>query len=256
LRIAIAGLALLSCSNDPPSVVVELRSDLEIPRETNSLVARLQSSGRIIAEETYSLGEAPRDRWPQTLPVIAGEVRDQPIAFAAEARISRTGPSVVVGFGEVQFAFPASGSATVALDLPRSCIDDDRDGFGIGFGCKRPDCDDTDFSIPIPNFCPGLGAPDAGPIDATPDAGPVDAEPVDAAPDTGVPGPTCGTTTCNPDQTCLADQCWKSCTTNEDCGALSLGCIEEFGVCICRAPCFNGDQDCGPYECIDGCCNL
>jgi hypothetical protein len=253
-------LALLaiaaSCDDGAPSVIVEISSDLEIPRETNSLVARVQSDGRTIAEETYSLGDAPRDRWPQTLPLISGATYDERVSIAAEARLALTGPSVVVAYGEMEIEFPTSGSETVELALPRSCVDSDRDGFGIGFGCKRPDCDDTDSTIPSPNFCPGFGAPDAGPMDVGPiEAGP-DAGPIDAAPDSGVPGPTCGTTTCSADQTCLGDQCWKSCATNEDCGALALGCLEEFGVCICRAPCFNGDQDCGPYECIDGCCDL
>jgi hypothetical protein len=95
-----------------------------------------------------------------------------------------------------------------------------------------------------------------------PDGGVIDAGPVDGGMDSGVPpsdagGFACGVTTCTPDQTCLGDMCWTSCVTNEDCGELTLGCLENFGVCICRVPCFNGQQDCPTtYECIDGCCNI
>lgn len=249
-------LALLSCDDGPPAVILEIHSDLEIPRETNSLVARVQVDGRTIADETFTLGDPPRDRFPQTLPLIAGATYDDRVHVAAEARIALTGPSVVVGFGELDVAFPRSGSDTVRLDLPRSCIDGDGDGFGLGFGCKRPDCDDTDPDVPAQAFCPGFGAPDAGPMDATPDAGPEDGGPMDAAIDAGVPGTACGQTTCAEDEDCLGNACFKRCTTHEDCGALTLGCLENFGVCICRVPCFNGDQDCGPYECIDGCCQL
>ncbi len=164
---------------------------------------------------------------------------------------------MVVGFGEIDVSFPRTGSDTVRLDVPRSCIDSDHDGYGLGFGCKRPDCDDTDPNVPSRGLCPGFGGPDAGPQDAAPDAGPVDAGPVDAGPDAGLPGDLCGgANTCAPEEACLAQMCFKRCATNEDCGALTLGCLDTIGVCICRVPCPNGDQDCGPYECIDGCCNL
>jgi hypothetical protein len=254
-------LVLASCDDDPSSVIVEIHSDLQIPREANSLIARVQHDGHTIAEETYSLGEPPRDRWPQTLPLIAGSTYDDRVTLAAEARIALSGPSVVAGFGEIEVIFPESGTETIRFELPRSCIDEDDDGYGIGFGCKRPDCDDANVDIPERELCPGFvvpdaGTPDVGPKDGGPDAGPEDGgAPIDGgAPDAG--GFGCGATTCGAGQTCLGDMCWKSCATNEDCGDLSLGCLENFGVCICRAPCFNGQEDCGTYECIDGCCDI
>ena len=262
MRALAIALALVACDGDPPSVVVEIQSDLEIPRETNSLLARVQFDGRTIAEETYALGDPPRDRWPQTLPLIAGDTYDDRVMLFAEARIAISGPSAIAGFGQIEVVFPESGSDTLVLELPRACRDDDHDGYGIGFGCKKPDCDDTNDRIPYPSLCPGFIVPDAGmgdsgESDSGADAGPSDGgNPPD--PDGGTNGFPCGMTTCNADQTCLGDMCWKSCMTTEDCGVLALACLEDFGVCICRVPCFSGSSAECPLEteCISGCCNI
>lgn len=248
-------LSLLACDDDGPAVVLEIASDLAIPGETNTLVARVQQDGATLAEETYPLGDPPRDQWPQTLPIVAGARADDRVMVAAELRVSTPGmPSVVVGYGEREVAFPRRGYETLRLDVPRSCIDADSDGFGIGFGCKRPDCDDTDPRVPEEEFCPGQ-FPDAG-IPDVPDAGP----PQDGGPDAGV-GPDSGTEICNgeicqPNERCLMNQCLRECSTSQDCGTIELACLEQFGVCICRVPCFNRGQDCGPYECVDGCCRI
>ena len=262
MRFALLAI-LVSCSADQPAVIVEISSDLSIPTETNSLVARIQESGTTLAEKTYTLGEAPNDRWPQTLPLLPGDGHGANVDVAAELRITAPGmPSVVVGYGERTIQFPNEGEETVTLDVPRSCVDADDDGFGIGFGCKRPDCDDTDPRVPAEAFCPGFGIPDAGqpadtgvvtdagqPADAG-DAGVVDTGP----PDSGIE--LCGAEVCEPDETCLNQQCLQSCMNNLDCGSISYACLEQFGVCICRVPCFNGTQDCGPYQCVDGCCEI
>lgn len=247
-------LALFACDDDGPAVVLEIASDLTIPGETNSLVARVQEGGATLAEETYALGDPPRDQWPQTLPVVAGGRADDRVMVAAELRISAPGmPSVVVGYGEREVAFPRSGYETVHLDVPRSCIDADADGFGIGFGCKRPDCDDTDPRVPAEEFCPGQ-SPDAGVPDAR-DAGPGGDGGVDAGVRLDGGTDLCGGDVCEPNERCLMDQCLTRCRTNQDCGTLELACLEQFGVCICRVPCFNGNE-CGPYECVDGCCRI
>lgn len=253
MRLLAIAPCLAACGE--PAVVVEIVSDLGIPRETNSLVARVDD-GTAVVEETYALGDPPRDGWPQTLPILAGTGRER-ATVAAELRISASGmPSVVVGYGEREIHFPRSGYDTVRLEVPRSCIDSDGDGFGIGFGCKRPDCDDTNGTVPAEAFCPGYGVVDAGVADAgpPPDAGPSDGGlPDTGAPDSGVEA--CGGDICQPDETCLNQQCLLRCETTLDCGEIHLACLEQFGVCICRVPCFNVD-DCGPYVCVDGCCEL
>ncbi len=248
---SIAWLAVLGCqSQGPAALLISLESELQVPQETNSLVVRVLDQRTPLTEQTYSLGDAPRDRWPQTLPLLAGQAHSKTVMLATELRIATVGqPSVVVGFQETQLTFPERGQDNVSITIPRSCVDEDGDGFGVGFGCARPDCDDQRADVPDPNFCPGPEQPDAGVGDVgmrdlgTPDAG---------------PGMTCGprADVCQNDEICFMEMgCFRPCQRPQDCGSLHLGCLDSVGICICRVPC-SGQGDCGPFECIDNCCQI
>jgi hypothetical protein len=251
-------MPILAChdSNDP-TLLVRITSSLSIPQETDTLVARVVENGTS-TERTYLLGDPPRDAWPQILPVIAGNNSAKMVTVAGELRFSPVGrPSVVVGYGETRAEFPVAGERMVDLDVPRACVDLDGDGYGNGFGCAQPDCDDRRADVPSPNFslCPGLGSPDGG---ASMDAGATDSgrPSRDAGVDGGFPD-LCGArdVTCAANETCLSGQCYRRCETNLDCGEFDLGCINPPGICICRRMC-NNNTDCGPYQCRDGCCRI
>lgn len=250
-------VGLAGCQTDSPALLVDVSSELDIPTETNVLAIRIDADGRRV-DETYVLGTPPRDKWPQTLPVVAEEIPTR-LSIAGELRVSSDGrPSVVVGYGEVEIAFPTEGVARVPLEVPRACTDADGDGFGVGFGCADPDCDDDDPDAPMLYFCGGGPPRDGGVRDGGPagtrDGGP----PRDAGPrprDGGVEGTPCGQMICAEDEMCLNEDCYRRCTTQADCAEFHLGCSTRYGVCLCRLPC-RDSTTCGPLECIDGCCQF
>lgn len=231
-------------------MLVDISSELAIPEETNNLVVRISVDGAESVEEVYTLGDAPRDRWPQTLPLLADDALPERLTVAGELRVTTEGrPSVVVGYGEVQVDFPNAGTERTPLEVPRACRDDDGDGYGLGFGCISFDCDDDDPDVPRERFCGEPAARDGGVRDGGGrDAGP----PVR---DGGVVGTPCGTMVCGEDEACLNRECYPRCMSNADCGELHLGCLTRYGVCICRVPC-GSTNDCGPLECTDGCCRF
>lgn len=239
------------------ALVVSIRSSLEIPAETDTLVVRIVESDGTSTERSYGLGEPPRDAWPQTLPVLPGRRGGERVTIAGELRVSVVGmPSVVVGYGETAATLPERAQSGVDLDIPPACIDADGDSYGTGFGCKRPDCDDTRSDVPDPNFCSGVRPPppDGGPRDGgappAPDSG------VPARRDGGTPASPCdGSVTCAADETCLGGQCYRRCRDTRDCREVSYGCLDRLGVCICRVPCATSN-DCGPYTCVDRCCQI
>ncbi len=269
----LCALLACSCAEESSSVVIQLSSDLEIGVEANVLVARVMSGGTALAEESYLLGEPPLDKWPQTLPIISMNTSDSTIRVEAELRLSLAGmPSVAVGFGQAQAELQPGGDMKVVLFVDRNCDDLDGDGFGIGFGCVMPDCDDNDPRVPREEFCPDpvvadagvdagesdTGVADAGPTDADrPDAPAPDAA-IDAGFDAGVPdigGEACGQEVCEADERCASGRCRKECQTTPDCGSVYLSCLESFNICICRVPCADPATDmCGPLACVDGCC--
>lgn len=251
-------LALASCRADaPPALIVDISSDLTIPAETNGLAVRVRADGEERIESTYELGTAPRDRWPQSLPIVAGDDTPARISVAAELRVEQDGrPSVVVGYGDIDEPFPVSGETRVGLLVERACVDADGDGFGVGFGCVSPDCDDTDPNAPAVYFCGQGPAPDGGVRDGGPrDGGPPGRDGGINPPPRDGGSETCGGDICEANETCFVGACRRSCTRNEDCGEVHLACLTRYGVCICRAPCPGGDE-CGPLECVDGCCQF
>ncbi len=254
LGIWLFGLAT-ACQTDAPALLVDVSSELEIPGDTNNLVIRIDADGERF-EQAYTLGDAPRDRWPQTLPVVGVDSIPKRLTVAGELRVTTEGrPSVVVGYGEVEVAFPAEGIARAPLEVPRACTDADGDGFGVGFGCSDPDCDDDDPDAPRLYFCGSGPIRDGGVRDGGPvrDGGVRDGGP--APRDGGVSGTPCGDAFCAEDEMCLDAECYRSCTTNADCGAIHLGCFTRYGVCVCRLPC-RDSTTCGPLECIDECCQF
>jgi hypothetical protein len=246
--------ALFACKADaPPALIVDISSELAIPEETNGLAVRVRADGEDRIESTYELGTPPRDRWPQSLPIVAGDDAPERVTVAAELRVEQEGrPSVIVGYGDIDEPFPTAGETHVGLFVERACVDADDDGYGVGFGCALPDCDDADPDAPSIYFCGEKPPPDGGiPEDdgGTPrDGGP-------APRDGGVGQQMCDSDICEADEVCFAGMCMKRCTSSEDCGELHLSCLTRYGVCICRVPC-RGGTDCGPLECTDGCCQF
>jgi hypothetical protein len=281
-------LGFMGCAPaEPASLVLRLDSELVIGQETNSLVVRVRADDGVPEEASYPLGEGVRAAWPQTLPIVAGARHPELVALALELRFASPGvPSVVVGYSEFTHRFPAAQSEEVTVHIARACTDADDDGYGVGFGCDKPDCDDADPDVPVLRFCgappePDAGVRDAGPAedagpgpDATPDAGVEgdggegrDGGPTseDAGPpDTGVAedaglqdaGPAlCAGEVCEADEVCFMDRCRQTCMSNRDCDGVQLACLESYGVCICRVPCRDSNV-CGPFQCIEGCCQL
>jgi hypothetical protein len=218
-------------------LIVRIRSPLTIARETNQIVARVTPEGGMATEQGYDLGAPPRDHWPQTLPIIAGQ-ETRSFALRVELRRSAQGQaSVEVGFAETSTRI-AQGQRTMDMVVPRDCMDMDGDGYGVGFGCKGPDCDDTRADIPDQNPCPP--APDGG-----------------VGSDGGMPGGLgpCilgDSNPCQPGQACVAMQCFQECSDSVPCADLSYGCVPGFDVCLCKAPCFT--FQCSASACVNGCC--
>lgn len=265
-------LAAAGCSNErPPALVLRLFSELTIGEETNNLGVRLVADGAPLEEASYPLGEGDRAAWPQTLPIVAEGTHPKELEIALELRWAESGrPSVVVGYRAVTAAFPERGREYADVGIPRACEDKDDDGYGVGFGCDKPDCDDTDPEVPAVRFCGS--APDAGvpEVDAgRPDSGAPERDAGVPERDAGVPerdagvrpdagtggSPLCGGEVCAADEECFMDRCARRCTDNRDCGAINQACLQRWGVCICRVPC-DLLADCGPFMCVDGCCEI
>lgn len=271
--IAAAGLALFSCKQESGRLYVEISSSLLIPAEANTLVVRV-TGPTTTEEKSYTLGEAPRDVWPQVLPILGDDV-EKPLMIAVELRLLKSGmPSVAVGYGEIAAVLPSSGEGRIALDVARACVDNDNDGYGVGFGCANPDCDDTRNDVPFPTFCPNQLPPPPGDAGLPPDLDggvPPDAQPIDdaggapedagmvGAPDAAEPGLICEIigTTCPPDQVCFSGRCWYPCNSDVDCTRVNEACLESFNICICRVPCDPNNADSCIFggTCINGCCD-
>lgn len=114
------------------------------------MVVSVYSGAEAVRQESYLLGTPPRDRWPQTLPLIS-EGRLATVGVGAELRLTAQGGAPrIVGYGSLEVSFPSSGSKEVELTIARSCS-----------GPPAPGCPDR---------------PDAGLLDAACPAGCGDAE--------------------------------------------------------------------------------
>ncbi|MBI4820006.1 MAG: hypothetical protein HY791_27270 [Deltaproteobacteria bacterium] len=247
--VAVGLLWAAACAKGQPSLLVEVTSTLEIPRETDSLVARVFTidGQTLLEEQSYALGASPNDVWPQTLPIVSGEKSPQDFAFVVELRKTRMGaPSDVMGFASAQARFPEIGTRKVPLPVARVCSDEDYDEYGLGLGCRGADCDDTRSEVPASVSCDV----DAG---VRPDAGVRDVGVRDGGP---VPCNRDDPSSCGEGQVCTPlGRCALACTQDRECADRLLMCLQPIGACLCRIPCRQGGN-CGPYACIDGCCQI
>jgi hypothetical protein len=244
LFIAAAGLGLSAChGSSADALILRITSPLTIPRETNQLVATVTPQGGASAIDSYDLGAPPRDGWPQTLPIVAGDHSGRMLDLQIELRNSSPNrASVAVGFAEMSASIPASGEETRDVVVPRNCTDMDGDGYGVGFGCIGPDCNDMDPTIPAMRPCPGMGDTDGGVGDG-------------GSSDGGLLGGfgKClpGANPCSPDQACFMGVCFQKCSDSVPCADLSYGCLPGLDVCLCKAPC---GILCNASACVNGCC--
>jgi hypothetical protein len=253
---AIAGLALiLGCEATTGSLVVQISSSLEIPGETDQLIVRVFDRTTPLTEQSYTLGRAPRDVWPMVQQIVRGPKTPKRITVAAELRRRSSDDTLLlVGYAALEVELPETGERTIALEVERTCEDQDRDERGIGSGCRGQDCDDEDPSRPVPEPCGP--SPDAGVVM---DAGfpRLDAGLVRDAgfmrPDAGFCGPT--QERCAPDEVCVRNYCRTRCMTSRECPDTRYTCNTQLGVCFCDFPCDNDDR-CRPYVCEDGCCRI
>lgn len=240
-----ASLALLAalmlgsagCDNEvQPEVLVVINSPLVIGKEVKELRATLVPAGITVPFALGSPGEAV---WPQTLPIFAG--RRSPLEFDLTIELVNAAPpdqpEVVVGSTSAAAREPVQGVRTLYLGVPRACDDPDGDGYGIGPGCKAPDCAEMNSDIPANTPCPGGEAADGG---------------------MGTPGlmGCLGGTPCPDGQGCFANTCFPRCDTT-DCADLGYGCVpfQTQSLCQCKVPC-SADGGCGKFECMNGCCKL
>lgn len=243
----IAAIALVACSDPNGRLFVEISSSLTIPRETNSLTVRVMPAGGTLAEKSYSLGDPPRDVWPQVLPILADSGSRQ-LTITAEAVLLRSGmPSVIVGYGSKDATLPQIGEDMIQLDVAPQCEDKDGDGYGVGFGCANPDCDDARADVPDPVFCPMIHPQTDGGVQG--DGGP---------PSDGGPGFICDITgtQCPNGQVCFSGGCFYPCDNDSNCDLVNEACLESVHVCICRVPCGDEIPCIFGGECIDGCCTI
>ncbi|MCC7387084.1 MAG: hypothetical protein IT384_34945 [Deltaproteobacteria bacterium] len=225
----------LACGkSEAVAVVLEIRSSLGIPNETDTLSVRVMDGPSPLSEERYALGIDPRDRWPQTLPLLPGERSPTTVDVLIELSRSSSGaPSSVVGFVATRVTFPSSGVSTLPIDVPRACEDRDGDRYGIGRGCLGADCDENAADVPAQRACP----------------------PADAGVAVDAGGVACGDVTCAPDRGCFGNQCGRRCTDDTECGDPDFTCVEPPGVCYCPTPCEQNPAACGLFSCVDGCCD-
>jgi hypothetical protein len=243
IAVVLSSSALGCTADGPPELILRISSTLNIPHETNLLVARVQPMNGSNSERSYELGMPPRGSWPQTLPIVAGERSSRDLSIAIELRNSLPGmASVAVGYVEQAAEVPPAGEATINVVVPRACTDPDGDAYGIGFGCLGPDCNESRSDVPDPVPCPMTSRPDGGVSDQ--DGG-------------GQGGPNCenGGAPCGSGDVCFMGQCIKHCTSSSDCGDLSFGCVPVIDLCLCKVPCFE-PIDCGMNGCVDGCCRI
>ena len=243
-------IAATGCAEDTPAtLIVRLQSDLGIGDETNGGAVRVRSQGRLLEQSSFELGTGARARWPQTLPIVGEGLRPERVTLEIELLWTTPGrPSAVVGYIETTTAFPQRDVTVFDVSVPRACDDEDEDGYGVGFGCEQPDCDDQDPEVPSERFCDASPPPasDAG-VGTGTDAG-------TPSMDTGAGGGECAGERCASDEVCFANSCARSCQENRDCPEVHLGCLRQYGVCQCRIQCFDGSNNCGSMECKDGCC--
>ncbi|MBI2376854.1 MAG: hypothetical protein HYV07_22840 [Deltaproteobacteria bacterium] len=251
-----AVVVTLGCTRASPSLLVEVTSSLAIPAETDSLVARVLTidGAKLLEEQSYALGSAPNDVWPQTLPIISGETSPTDFALVVELRKTRGGaPSDVMGFASAQARFPDFGTREVPLPVPRVCTDEDYDEYGLGLGCRGPDCDDSRPEVPVDLSCDS----DAGVGDASRDGGSRDGGRDAGFPDGGpIPCDRTDAGSCGPGFVCTPlGRCARECVVDRDCGRPWLMCLQTIEACFCRVPC-RPAGGCGPYACVDGCCQV
>jgi hypothetical protein len=222
--------ASTACSEAAPSIILDIRSPLAIPTEANGLGVRLLDDRTVLREESYSLGSAPRDRWPQSLPIVPGPSSPKALSIVLELRLTTgAAPSEIVGFAVASATFPATGVTRIDVEIGRACSDVDGDGFGAGAGCRGSDCDETRREAPDPEGCE---VPDGG----TPDSGPC--------------GGRCGAS-----ESCCREQCVPACD-NFACGEDRL-CRFDCDGCECIYPCAGQPGRCGlNFPCVNGCCQL
>lgn len=239
-------LLLVGCEPAPVEtardLLLEIHSSFQLPDEANELWVQVESDGAVVAQELYPLGAPPRDRWPQTLPIYGGEHHADTVDVALDLRLrlAEDEPPVLRGQVAQRIAFPAEGTRTVAMEIPRGCEDADGDRYGEGMGCRGADCDDGDAALNT--YCP------APVVDCSSDASLCDAE----------------------TELCHAQVCLPRCDPLawwDDCGRKEyLTCLADPGVCVCRTPC-DDDEGCEicsswdwmcafpeQWSCTDGCC--
>jgi len=148
---------------------------------------------------------------------------DVPYSRTAEGHLSDGG------------APPDGGASTLRQCLPHSglcpgCIDNDGDGYGIGAGCRGPDCNDNDPSIHpgATEICDGVDNNCNGQID----------DGFDLQSDNSNCG-RCGLA-CNGggDDKCCAGTCVRTNTSRDHCGACGAAC-NTTGQACCTGSCKN-----------------
>ncbi|MBI5509601.1 MAG: hypothetical protein HY903_12685 [Deltaproteobacteria bacterium] len=211
--LAALSMAPGACAEANASLQVELSSPLSIPGETNELNVQVSAAGTVIGRGNYLLGPAPRDRWPQTLPIVGKDREAQTVAIVFELRMSIPGvAAAVVGYAEAQGELDRDGESVLPVVVPRQCIDADGDGYGVGAGCLGPDCADDLPEVPAVTACAVVGCATANP--------------------------------CGGDRVCFDGVCTARCAVAADCGGSHLTCQLPEGACVCQKPC-SLSSECG-----------
>lgn len=150
----VLGLLLSGCAADGPAVLVlDIDADLEIGREVNELRVQLRADGEPLEDTVYPLGEGDRADWPQILPIVEGALHPSMLTIRLELAWNVPGGRVVLGATEMQARFPGRRTQHASVYVRRACEDFDSDGYGVGYGCDEPDCDDFDPATPLVRDC-------------------------------------------------------------------------------------------------------
>ncbi len=216
---------VVGCGESTSRLELRLVSPLSVPGEADQLVVRVYTGTIAIGGESYRLGEPGRDAWPMLVPIIGVGARQHAVSLVVELQTTQDGPSETVAFATASAMFPDGGVQTVAIEIPRACIDRDGDGYGVGLGCRGPDCDDERAEVPGQLDCPAVDPNRCG----------------------DSPRPCAGS------QVCYGAACRDPCEREKECAGVGQTCLRSEGVCVCRTPC-DQVEGCFPFECIEGCC--